>query len=156
MRNRILECFPSPAEPHVTVKAQGGLGSDVEWVDRMRAAVARFGEVEVELGDPQTFGDGVVSLAAHGERLAPLHRLLVGVARPTRPEVARYFELDAFTPHLTLAQGEDLDIEAALATARSLARLGVFTCRTLTIFRRTAADETYAPFAELSLLEPQA
>lgn len=95
---------PLVVEPHVTVKAQGGLTPDLAWMDPVAAVCAAVPRFTVSFTGPEFFGDAVLYLGVASESLRVLHERLVDATSPEPALVERYFELDRYVPHLTLGQ----------------------------------------------------
>ncbi|MBN9654055.1 2'-5' RNA ligase family protein [Halobacillus sp. GSS1] len=91
-------------EPHITLKAQGGLSSDRKWLDQVRETCLGTNPFRVELGAPAFFGEDVLYLSVHSAELYGLHKKIVQIAAPSKHQIDAYFELDHFVPHLTLAK----------------------------------------------------
>lgn len=99
-RNTLVEVV----EPHITVKAQGGLNEDKSWIDRVKEVCAKFPPFEVTLNTPMFFGEVVLFLSVISTRINALHNQLVQAVSPDKELIKRYMELDDYTPHLTLGQ----------------------------------------------------
>jgi 2'-5' RNA ligase len=132
-------------EPHVTVKAQGGLTDDLAWLDRVRAVCATFSAFVVALTGPAMFGDHVVYLGVESPGIVSLHRRLVEAVAPPPALIEQYFELDQYTPHLTLGQSEwglaaKVLAEMRAEAARALSPFPTFNVAALRIYRETAPD----------------
>ncbi|MCL4352505.1 MAG: hypothetical protein M1318_07660 [Firmicutes bacterium] len=54
-------------EPHITVKAQGGLTPDLAWTDPVTAVCAAFPRFIVAITGPEFLGDAVVYLGVVSE-----------------------------------------------------------------------------------------
>lgn len=91
-------------EPHITVKAQGGLTLDLEWLNRVKEAMEVVGYFSIRLKEVGAFGDKVVFLVPEASKdLFDLHTTLVSAVNPSEDEIQRYFEGTNYHPHLTLA-----------------------------------------------------
>ncbi len=95
---------PGIVEPHITVKAQGGLTPDLSWIHPVIAACSTFPRFTAAITVPKFFGDAVVYLGIASTSIHALHRRLVNAISPTPEMIARYFELDHYVPHVTLGQ----------------------------------------------------
>jgi 2'-5' RNA ligase len=94
---------PDIAEPHITVKAQGGLTEDESWIEAIRESVKRYPSFDVSLIGIAGFGDSVLFLSpTPSHELIGLHKLLVDVVRPSKELVEKYFEDETYQPHITL------------------------------------------------------
>ena len=89
-------------EPHITLKAQGGLSLDRKWLDGVKGVASRFRPFSSSLGEPAYFGETILYLTVHSPDLFDLHREVVQAVSPSQEEIRQYFELEAFVPHLTL------------------------------------------------------
>ncbi|MFD0678450.1 MULTISPECIES: 2'-5' RNA ligase family protein [unclassified Paenibacillus] len=91
-------------EPHITVKAQGGLTVDLRWLHNVRLTCSSIQCFRLSLSEPGTFGNAVTFLTVESSDIYDLHRRLVGTVSPSPELIDRYFELERFHPHLTLGQ----------------------------------------------------
>ncbi|MEI5907801.1 2'-5' RNA ligase family protein [Bacillus spongiae] len=89
-------------EPHITIKAQGGLTPDKKWIDKVKKVGENFKPFQVSLDKPKYFGDNILYLSVHSTNLYKLHQYLVREISPSEDSIQQYFELDDFVPHLTL------------------------------------------------------
>ncbi|MGP4075798.1 2'-5' RNA ligase family protein [Halobacillus sp. K22] len=91
-------------EPHITLKAQGGLSPDKYWVERIAKVCESVSAFSVQLADPSYFGDHILYLRVHSDHLFNLHERIVHEISPSDEQIRKYFELDDFVPHVTLAK----------------------------------------------------
>ncbi|WP_397538858.1 2'-5' RNA ligase family protein [Rummeliibacillus pycnus] len=91
-------------EPHITIKAQGGLTPDKKWIDQVRKVCKNFKPFQVALDKPMYFGDNILYLSVNSNNLHNLHQKIVKEISPSEDLIKGYFELDAFVPHLTLGK----------------------------------------------------
>ncbi|WNF24855.1 2'-5' RNA ligase family protein [Mesobacillus jeotgali] len=91
-------------EPHITLKAQGGLTPDKTWIDKVKRVCENFKRFQVSLGKPRYFGDNILYLSVDSNELHHLHQKIVNEISPSDELIKQYFELDAFVPHLTLGK----------------------------------------------------
>ncbi|MCJ7842509.1 2'-5' RNA ligase family protein [Lederbergia sp. NSJ-179] len=91
-------------EPHITLKAQGGLTPDIKWISKVKEVCSQFQSFQISLSKPMFFGDDVVYLSVNSKELYTLHNRIVRKISPTNDLIKKYFELDDFVPHLTLGQ----------------------------------------------------
>lgn len=91
-------------EPHITLKAQGGLTPDKTWINKVQRVCENFKPFQVSLGKPMYFGDNILYLSIHSNVLHQLHHKIVQEISPSEELIKQYFELDAFVPHLTLGK----------------------------------------------------
>jgi 2'-5' RNA ligase len=94
-------------EPHITVKAQGGLTADKRWIDKVQKVCQDFKPFQVSLDKPMYFGDNILYLSVNSNNLHDLHKKIVQEISPSEDLIKQYFELDAFVPHLTLGKEQD-------------------------------------------------
>lgn len=92
------------AEPHITVKAQGGLTEDLQWLENVRRTCSSIKCFPLTLSGLGAFGNTVTFLSVETAAIVDLHRSLVSVISPSQEHIDRYFEFDLFHPHLTLGQ----------------------------------------------------
>ena len=95
--------LPAIVEPHITLKMQDKLTEDLEWLPSVRETIASFYPFKVRISGPDTFGKSVLYLRIESEMILQLHKALVKLFNPSKEEIKENFELDYFTPHLTLA-----------------------------------------------------
>lgn len=124
-------------EPHITVKAQGGLTEDLAWVRHVCSAIDPFA---VTLEEPRGFGETVVYLNVYAPGLMTVHKRLVETMSLSVETLQHYFEGDLYVPHLTLGQSAwgmtQGELREMYRQARvELASLGTFTAFGLQIFR---------------------
>ena len=89
-------------EPHITVKAQGGLSDGKEWLQAVSRACASFSPFTVRITKPSLFGEDVLYLAVESEAVYEIHNLLVSVISPGKDLLSEFFEDEKYTPHITL------------------------------------------------------
>lgn len=95
---------PEVVEPHITVKAPGGLTPDLAWMDPVTAVCRAFPPFTMAVTGPAFFGADVVYLGIAAPSVHGLHRRLLEVIAPGRAGIERYFEGDDYVPHITLGQ----------------------------------------------------
>ncbi|WP_167555375.1 2'-5' RNA ligase family protein [Gottfriedia acidiceleris] len=98
--NRLVE----GVEPHITVKAQGGLTPDMKWLEGVKTECENFLPFEVTISNPKFFGEDILFLSVDSDELTKLHERLVESVSPSKELIKTYFELDEYFPHLTLGQ----------------------------------------------------
>ncbi len=91
-------------EPHVTLKAQGGLTLDKKWINKVRNVCKDFPPFSLAFNQPRYFGESILYLSVHSSQLYELHERIVREISPSNKLVKAYFELDDFVPHLTLGK----------------------------------------------------
>ncbi|MGA4722163.1 2'-5' RNA ligase family protein [Fictibacillus nanhaiensis] len=89
-------------EPHITIKAQGGLTSDKNWIEKVQNVCKDFSSFQLTLSEPQYLGENILYLSVQSDEIHHLHQTLVQSIAPSDDLIKQYFELDDFVPHLTL------------------------------------------------------
>lgn len=149
--NRINEFV----EPHITVKAQDGLGPDLEWLEKVKRICTCFPAFQVSITESSTFRDDVVYLGIKSVEIQVLHEQLVRAVSPAPQLVQKYFELDLYRPHMTLGRKylglTEWEISQMLDSARTeLNSFLPFTVTHVRIYREIAPDK-YVPFEDVNL-----
>ncbi len=113
-------------EPHITVKAQGGLNSDTTWLEDIKKVCNNFQSFYLSITEPTFFGKSVLFQGVESKEVFELHHKLVKSVAPSEDLIKRYFELGDFTPHLTLGQTNwgltEKDLEAMSNKAKTQLR----------------------------------
>ncbi|BCB03535.1 2'-5' RNA ligase family protein [Bacillus sp. KH172YL63] len=91
-------------EPHITLKAQGGLTPDEKWMEAVQRVCEGFTPFPASLEEPKYFGDTILYLSVNSNNLHRLHQKIVQAISPTEEEIQQYFEGNDFVPHLTLGK----------------------------------------------------
>ena len=91
-------------EPHITLKAQGGLTTDKKWIDKVQRVCDNLKPFQVLIDKPKYFGDNILYLSINSSNLHDLHQKIVQEISPSEYLIKKYFELNAFVPHLTLGK----------------------------------------------------
>ncbi|MER2260991.1 MAG: 2'-5' RNA ligase family protein [Psychrobacillus sp.] len=91
-------------EPHITLKAQGGLTLDKKWIDKVQRICDNYKPFRVSIDKPKYFGDNILYLSINSSNLHDLHQKIVQEISPSEYLIKKYFELNAFVPHLTLGK----------------------------------------------------
>ncbi len=95
------------AEPHVTIKASGGLTPDEAWIQKVKEVVAGSNSFTLSLEKIETFGNKVVILKAEPFNvLFNLHKAIVEELDETEEDIKKYHELGSYYPHSTLFEVE--------------------------------------------------
>lgn len=94
----------SGVEPHITLKAQGGLTPDKKWIEKVQKVCDTFKPFQVSLDKPKFFGENILYLSVNSSYLHKLHLEIVQEISPSEDLIKQYFELEAFVPHLTLGK----------------------------------------------------
>lgn len=105
-------------EPHITVKAGNGLVDDLGWLRAVRRVCKSSYPFNVKVERPDTFGSSVLFLNVSSPGILELHRKLVGLFKPSQAEILENFELDYYTPHISLAIAQYDLSEKLLETIR--------------------------------------
>lgn len=146
--------LPGMVEPHVTLKAQGGLTEDLSWVDSVKDICSRFPCYQLTISEPRFFGKDILYLSVESPELFELHKQLVNAVSPSSELIKQYFELNDFTGHLTLAKTyyglteselQDMKIEAESA----LSPFPTFEVKFVRIYREI--QNRYKPFLDIEL-----
>lgn len=145
------------AEPHLTLKAQGGLTEDKAWIDKVKMICANFSSFDLTIDGPQLFGEDILYLSAHSPELVGLHNELVKTISPTQESIKKYFESEDFTPHITLAKTFYGTSQKALQSMKILAEkefqpYPVFRVTSIRIYEETG-DGTYKPCLDIKLTD---
>jgi 2'-5' RNA ligase len=149
----ISQAFPSKIEPHITIKAQGGLTVDQRWIEAVRSVAGRFRLLHVNLGEPRLFGDKVLYLSVLSEDLVRIHSALVDAIGPADNLVKSYFEGELYVPHLTLKmlKGTE-DVGGLLNAAESrLSPYPEFTSSWIRVYRQDSVDGPYRALIDVPL-----
>lgn len=143
------------AEPHITVKAQGGLTVDLHWLENVRQTCAVIPNFQLTFSDPGTFGSVVTFLNVETNNIIDLHKKLVKAISPSQELLDRYFEMDKYHPHLTLGQTywglseTELD-EMKSLTVNELAPFPTFDVNFVRVYKEVESDR-YVPFEDIPL-----
>ncbi|MGP4068482.1 2'-5' RNA ligase family protein [Halobacillus sp. B29] len=146
----------SIVEPHITLKAQGGLSPDKNWIERVREVCENVRTFSIQVAEPAYFGDHVLYLSVHSEDLVRLHEYIVHEISPSDEQVRKYFELDEFVPHLTLGK-ESFGLskrqlfEMENTASRELSPFPQFEVEFIRIYERKTGLDRYEPFEDIYL-----
>jgi len=142
-------------EPHITVKAQSGLGTDLAWLDNIKHVCASFPRFPVTLGQSETFGVAVAYLSVHSGHLQDFHEGLVSAVSPPQEIMKRYMEMERFVPYLTLGQThwgmnseEIVDMKASAMV--ELAPFPMFSVEFVRVYQEIEND-IYVPYEDIEL-----
>lgn len=94
-------CYEA-TEPHITIKAPGGLSENCTWLDDVRGVIGNYYAFDIKIGEVGKFGESVVYFKVISDTIDELHRNLVSVISPSTEDIKRDFELNNFIPHLTI------------------------------------------------------
>ncbi|TCZ80052.1 2'-5' RNA ligase family protein [Paenibacillus albiflavus] len=142
-------------EPHITVKAQGGLTKDMRWLKKVREVCSSVQGFQLTLTEPATFGTTVIFLGVQSKGIYDLHKRLVDAVSPSPEVIKHYFELDNFHPHLTLGQThwgmKESEIEEMSFTSRNaLAPFPTFHVTYVRVYKEIEQNK-YVPFEDIQL-----
>jgi 2'-5' RNA ligase len=100
----INNSLPDVVEPHITIKAQGGLTDETDWLQKVKKVCQDNMQFKLKLNRPAFFGESVLFLTVESKRIYQLHRKIVNAVSPEKDLIKKYMELDDYVPHLTLGQ----------------------------------------------------
>lgn len=155
-RNRwVSNRLKDVVEPHVTVKAQGGLTEDLRWLNNIRETCATIKSFRLSILEPASFGNAVTFLGVESKEVYDLHKRLVDTVSPSPELINRYFELDRFHPHLTLGQtywgmAETEIEEMKFSAVNVLAPFPTFQVNKVRLYKEIERNK-YAPFEDIQL-----
>lgn len=143
-------------EPHITLKAQGGLTADESWLEGVKRAASEFPAFRIQMGEPRFFGEDILYLSVDSPELEQLHRVLVETVGITPEHIDQYFEMDQFLAHMTLAKtayglSRDELREMAAAAAQQLTPNPAFEVESIRVYRKAASQDGYAAYLDLPL-----
>jgi len=142
-------------EPHITVKAQSGLGSDLVWLDSIKRTCATFPRFTVSIGNPETFHDVVAYLSVHSPEIRDFHERLVEAVSPPPDEMKNYMEMERFHPHLTLGQthwgmNSQEIVEMKASASIELSPFPAFPVDFIRVYQEIQRDR-YVPYQDIAL-----
>lgn len=91
-------------EPHITLKAQGGLTPDEKWISKVEEVCNQTRPFKITIDKPMFFGDQILYLNVLSKELHSLHKNIVREVAPSNDLIRKYFELENYVPHMTLAK----------------------------------------------------
>ena len=143
------------AEPHITVKAQSGLGDDLRWLESIKRTCASFPRFTVSIDQPETFGEAVAYLSVESSEIHDFHERLVEAVSPPPEVMKQYMEMERFIPHLTLGQTHWGMSSEEISEMRAFASMTLFPFPTFSVdFIRVFQEiekNTYIPFKDIVL-----
>jgi 2'-5' RNA ligase len=151
------EWLGSPiVEPHITLKAQGGLTSDKEWIKKVKTVCKSIHPFTITLAKPNYFGDNILYLSVLSEKLYPVHEAIVKAISPSEDLIQQYFELENFVAHLTLGKEQyGLTKEAlndmALTAEKELTPYPTFLVKSIRVYELRSDSNRYEPLIEIPL-----
>jgi len=149
-------------EPHITLKAQGGLTPDKKWIDKIQKVCENFKPFQISLDKPKYFGENILYLSVISNKLHDLHQKIVQEISPSEDLIKQYFELGAFTPHLTLGKEQySGDISTGLSKKelkdmeqladKELIPYPVFEVNFIRIYELNIEKQRYEKYLDISL-----
>ncbi|WP_340003681.1 2'-5' RNA ligase family protein [Paenibacillus sp. FSL K6-0276] len=140
-------------EPHITVKAQGGLTEDMHWLENVRGTCSSVQCFQLSLSEPGSFGNAVTFLSVESKDVYDLHKRLVDTVSPSPELIKRYLELDRFHPHLTLGQTywgmNEAEIEEMKQSAmHALVPFPTFNVKFVRVYKEIEPNK-YVPFEDI-------
>ncbi|MDO6654592.1 2'-5' RNA ligase family protein [Anaerobacillus sp. 1_MG-2023] len=143
-------------EPHITLKAQGGLSPDKKWIEKVENVCKKIHPFTLTVAEPHYFGDNILYLSVTCDQLFPLHEAIVKAISPPEELIKHYFELDDYVGHLTLGKEQygisksDLkDIE--LLAKQELTPYPTFKVESIRIYELKPSNKRYEPYLDLPL-----
>ncbi|TYS70487.1 2'-5' RNA ligase family protein [Sutcliffiella horikoshii] len=91
-------------EPHITLKAQGGLTQDEKWISIVKEICYKTSPFQITLAKPMFFGEEILYLSTTSKELYTLHERILRKVAPPSDLIEKYFELDNYVPHLTIGK----------------------------------------------------
>ncbi|WP_273834049.1 2'-5' RNA ligase family protein [Guptibacillus sedimenti] len=145
-------------EPHITLKAQGGLTPDKEWIEKVRAVCKSLHPFTITLAKPNYFGDNILYLSILSDELYPLHEAIVRAISPSQKLINQYqyFELDDFVAHLTLGKAlygltkEELS-NMEHAAEKELTPYPTFLVKSVQVYELRPNSNRYEPLLQIPL-----
>lgn len=142
-------------EPHITIKAQSGLTTDKSWIHDVEKVCGEFSSFYITLAEPKLFDKYVVYLSVVSNELFQLHKMLVEIVKPSKEQIKKYFELEGYTPHLTLGQSyfgmtPDELKEMAKEAENALMPYPTFEVKNLIVYQEIETNK-YIPYRNILL-----
>ena len=147
------------AEPHVTVKAHGGLSGDEKWVSKIKEAIEKTNCFELTLKGVDTFGNKVILLKAEPfEKLFQIHKMIVDEVNPGEADIKKYHELGSYAPHSTLYEATTTEDHAKFLEIFNLATNAFnekfsFNVSTIRIYKQDIAGMPYRKLIDIELAQ---
>lgn len=146
------------AEPHVTVKAQGGLSGDEKWVSKIKEVIEKTNCFELTLSSVETFGNKVILLKAEPfEKLFQIHKICVDEINPTEADIKKYHELGSYIPHSTLFEVDVKEdhsrfLEIFNSAKRTFNEKITFKVSTIRIYKQDIIGVPYRKLIDIELI----
>ncbi|WP_419962385.1 2'-5' RNA ligase family protein [Psychrobacillus sp. BM2] len=149
-------------EPHITLKAQGGLTPDKKWIDKILKVCGNFKPFQISLDKAKYFGENILYLSVISNKLHDLHEKIVQEISPSEDLITQYFELGAFTPHLTLGKeqyGGDISTGLSKKELKDMEQLAdkelipypVFEVNFIRVYELNIEKQRYEKYLDISL-----
>jgi len=145
------------AEPHISVKAQGGLAENEDWLPLIERSASGISPFMIYFAGVATFGDRVLFLKpAQSPNLRQFHQAVLCAINPSPELIARYHEGDHYDPHLTLATADAGMDRARLASMKEEAEIefsdtASFTVSAIRVYRQLDPAGRYQNYRDISL-----
>jgi len=143
-------------EPHITLKAQGGLTPDKQWINQVKKACLTIKPFQLTLSNPTYFGDNILYLSVDSNHLHLIHQQILKEISPSEELIKKYFELDDFVGHLTLAkqqyglsQQDLIDMEEK--AAKELTPYPTFDVTFIRIYELDIENQRYEKYLDIPL-----
>jgi 2'-5' RNA ligase len=91
-------------EPHITLKAQGGLGENTRWLEEVKSIAKETSPFNICLKSIRKFGNEVLYISVDSPEIVSLHNKIVDVLDSSIDVIEKYFEREFYIPHLTLGR----------------------------------------------------
>jgi 2'-5' RNA ligase len=140
-------------EPHITIKAQGGLTPDKNWIENVQNVCSHYSSFQLTLNEPQYLGENILYLSVQSDEIHRLHQMLVQKIAPSDDLIKQYFELNDFVPHLTLghlpSQSELKHMETCAKT--ELIPYPTFDVTFIRIYQSNYEKQIYEKYLDIEL-----
>lgn len=149
--------FKGIVEPHITIKAQGGLTEDKIWVEKVKRVAKNTRPFKVSLSDIKFFGDNVLYISVVSKEICNVHNKLVDIIAPSDLLIEQYFEGQFYIPHLTIAENTNKLSNDDLCKLKDLSRKILldnekeFTVDRFRIYHQENKGEHYRVLRDLTL-----
>ncbi|WP_064091265.1 2'-5' RNA ligase family protein [Rossellomorea aquimaris] len=143
-------------EPHITLKAQGGLSQDEKWINKVIKVCGNYKTFQISLDKPEFFGDNILYLSVISDDLYVLHQKIVREISPSEELIKQYFELEDYVPHLTLGKEqyglkkEDLKDMEKLAE-KELTPYPIFKVDFIRVYELNTEAQRYEKYIDIPL-----
>lgn len=139
------------AEPHITVKAQGGLAENTLWMNKIKAVVESTSPIRVKTRGVSSFGDKVAFIDIESPELLKLHERLVEAVNPDTSTRTKYFERTGeFHLHITFATEKIPEATQLIEKELMDMEPFIFTATYVRIFRQEKEGLLYQKFLDIT------